>query len=71
MLENIALFPTKREKNRLIIKIESGGGGGGRGELTLCPNAFVWDCRYTVQCFEYESTIRQQQHLFIPQKNKT
>ena len=31
MLENIAFFPTKREKNHPIINIESGG----RGELRV------------------------------------
>ena len=36
----IIAFPSKREKNHLIINIESGG----RGELTLCPNSFVWNC---------------------------
>ena len=40
MLENMTFFPTKREKNRLIINIDSGG----RGELAWCPNSFVWDC---------------------------
>jgi len=39
-LENIAFFPTKREKNHLIINIESGG----RGEIASCPNSFVWHC---------------------------
>ena len=39
MLENIAFFPTKREKNYPIINIESGE----RGELTSRPNTFVWD----------------------------
>ena len=36
----MAFCLTKREKNHLIINIESGG----RGELAWCPNSFVWDC---------------------------
>ena len=40
MLENISFFPTKREKNHLIITTEKGR----RGELAWCPNSFVWDC---------------------------
>ena len=38
----MSLLFNKKGKNHLIINIESGG----RGELTLCPNSFVWDCRY-------------------------
>ena len=34
------VFSNKKGKNHLIINIESGG----RGELTSCPNSFVWDC---------------------------
>ena len=45
MLENIAFFRTKKEKNHRIINIESGG----RGELASCPNFFVWDCRYRLR----------------------
>ena len=40
MLDNIAFFHQKGEKNHLIINIESGV----RGELPSCPNTFVWDC---------------------------
>ena len=36
----ISLFSNKKGKNHPIINIESGG----RGELTSCPNTFVWDC---------------------------
>lgn len=35
VLENIAFFPSKREKSHLIINIESGD----RGELTSCPKS--------------------------------
>ena len=35
MLENVLFFLTKREKNHLVINIESGGGGGGGGENLL------------------------------------
>ena len=35
MLENMAFFPTKREK-----KV----GGGGGSELSWCLNSFFWDC---------------------------
>ena len=34
------VFSIKKGKNHLIINIESWG----RGELTSCPNSFVWDC---------------------------
>ena len=34
------VFPTTREKDHLIINIESGG----RLKLTSCSNSFVWDC---------------------------
>ena len=36
------VFSNKKGNNHLIINIKSGG----RGELALCPNCFVWDCRY-------------------------
>ena len=37
------VFSTEqKEKNHLIINIESGVWG--RGELAWCPNSFVWDC---------------------------
>ena len=42
MLESIAFFPTKREKNHPIINIVCGG----RGELAWCPNFFVRDCGF-------------------------
>ena len=47
MLENIAFFQTKREKNHRMINIESGE----RGELASCSNPFVLDCRKKIMKF--------------------
>ena len=35
------VFSNKKGKNHMIINVESGE----RGELALCLNSFVWDCR--------------------------
>ena len=54
MLDNIAFLPLKRENNHLIGNIE----GGGRGELTSCPNYFVWDCSYTNSYYTVSFKLR-------------
>ena len=50
MLENCAVFL----KNHLIINTESGG----KGELSSCPNSFVWECGWRkaarVKCLAQE-----------------
>ena len=40
-VEKCCVFLNKKGQHHLIINIVSGG----RGEFTLCPNFFVWDCR--------------------------
>ena len=50
----ISRFSIKNGKNHLIGNIE----GRGRGELTSCPNYFVWDCSYTNSYYTVSFKLR-------------